>query len=291
MIKLNNIEIKTGNFPNGETYIDLPNSILSTARATGGYFIALRFEGNEDIWSLMQIVDRLKQTNTPRHLTLYYTPYSRMDRAEQNRLFSLKTFANLINGMEFQSVTIMEPHSDVTPALFNNVHVENMSVQLARDVLAHDFGISAYDDEQVFQDMADKKICMCWPDSGAEKRYFKQFKCPHTLTVSKERDFDTGYLTIKYVMGAEDHQDCEHVIIVDDLCAKGTTFILAAKALREKLPNLKTITLCVTHCENTIFGGEIFNTDLIDKVYTTDSLLDTSKFDAKKYPKLNIKFL
>lgn len=291
MIKLNNIEIKIGSFPNGETYIDLPNSILSTARMTGGYFIDLKFEGNEDVWSLMQIVDKLKQTNKPRHLILYYTPYSRMDRAEQNRLFSLKTFAALINGMDFQSVTIMEPHSDVTPALFNNVRVKNMSMQLAMDVLSHDFGISATDEEQIFQDMADKKICMCWPDSGAEKRYFKQFQCPHTLTVSKERDFKTGYLKIKHVMGVDDHQDCEHVIIVDDLCAKGTTFILAAKALREKLPNLKTITLCVTHCENTIFDGEIFKTDLIDKVYTTDSLLDVSKFETADYPKLNVKLL
>ena len=43
----------------------------------------------------------------------------------------------------------------------------------------------------------------------------------------------------------------------------------------EKLKEIgaKDIYLVVTHCEDTIFDGDILKTDLIKKVYTTDSIL------------------
>ena len=284
MITLNNIEITSHVFPNGESYIDLPNSVLATVRATGSYEIDFRFESNQDIWDLMLIVDKLKNKNCPIHLKMFYVPYSRMDRQEECRLFSLKTFANLINSMPFTSVTIMEPHSDVTPALFDKVKVINMSMQLAYKVLNNDFGILYTMDnlEEVNQKMAEKKVCFVWPDGGADKRYSKQFKGTQTMTCAKERDFQTGWMVTKYLMGADAHQDCEHVIIVDDLCSRGGTFVGAAEKLRELLPNLKTITLCVAHCENTIADGDILKTDLIDKVYTTDSLLNAELVSHEK---------
>lgn len=290
MIYLNNIEIKSHVFPNGESYIDLPNEILTTFRATGSYTIDFRFEGNQDIWDLMLIVDKLKQKHVPMYLNLFYVPYSRMDRAEECRLFSLKTFANLINSMPFKSVTIMEPHSDVTPALFDRVKVINKSMQLAYKVLKDDFGIVYTLDnlEEVNQKMAEKKVCFVWPDAGADKRYSKQFKGTQTMTCAKERDFQTGWMVTKYLMGADLHQDCEHVIIVDDLSSRGGTFIGAAKKLRELLPNLKTITLCVAHCENTIADGDILKTDLINKVYTTDSILNT---ELVNHEKLHVTYL
>lgn len=290
MIKINNIEIKSGNFPNGETYVDLPNEIMATVRATGAYHVDFKFESNQDIWNLMQIADRLKQKNCPRYLKMDYVPYSRMDRSEESRLFSLKTFANLINSMNFDSVTIMEPHSDVTPALFDRLVVRDMSARLAWTLLKQKFGIIFMGDniDEVNQQMAEKKICFVWPDGGAEKRYGKQIKCRNTMTVGKARDFNSGRVETKYVIGAEDHQDCEYAIIVDDLCSRGGTFIGAAKKLRENLPNLKKVYLVVTHCENTIADGEIFTTDLIDAVYTTDSILNTERVSHHKlYVTLN----
>ena len=284
MIKINNIKLETGNFPNGETYVDLPNEILATVRATGAYHVDFKFESNQDIWNLMQIVDKLKQKNCPRYLKMDYVPYSRMDRSEESRLFSLKTFANLINSLNFNSVTIMEPHSDVTPALFDRLIVRDMSARLAWTLLKQKFGIIFMGDniDEVNQQMVEKKICFVWPDGGAEKRYGKQIKCNNTMTVGKARDFNSGRVETKYIIGAEDHQDCEYAIIVDDLCSRGGTFIGAAKKLRENLPNLKKVYLVVTHCENTIADGEIFTTDLIDAVYTTDSILNTEKVNHHK---------
>ena len=42
----------------------------------------------------------------------------------------------------------------------------------------------------------------------------------------------------------------------------------------------KSVSLVVTHCENTIFDGDIFKTDLIDKVITSDSIVDKDSIDS-----------
>ena len=280
MIKLNGIEIKSQKFNNGETYIDLPSSILSTVKSFGCYNLFFKFESNQEIWDLMQIVDRIKQSSTNRiKLFMPYCVYSRMDRQENDRLFSLKTFANLINSMGFESVTILEPHSDVAPALIDRIIVKNVSRVMVSNALKD---LNVFDDHA---QMEFKKICLVWPDCGSDKRYSKQFNYRHTITVGKERDFDTGYLNPKYIFGAENEQDCEIAIIVDDIASSGKTFMMAAEKLRENLPNLKKIILCVAHCENTIQYQKMFDTGLIDAMYTTDSILDTKVIN---HPKMHV---
>ena len=68
------------------------------------------------------------------------------------------------------------------------------------------------------------------------------------------------------------------VIIRDDICSYGGTFVAAAKELRAR--GVESITLVVTHCENNILKGEVF--DYIDKVITTDSIC------TAEHPKLEI---
>lgn len=48
-------------------------------------------------------------------------------------------------------------------------------------------------------------------------------------------------------------------------------FLLNAKKLKE-LGAVKIYHL-VGHCENTVFDGDVFTSGLIDKVFTTDSIL------------------
>ena len=59
-------------------------------------------------------------------------------------------------------------------------------------------------------------------------------------------------------------------LIVDDICSKGGTFYHSAKKLKEL--GAKNIYLYITHCENSILEGELINSDLITKIYTTDSI-------------------
>ena len=190
------------------------------------------------------------------HLVIPYMPYSRMDRTEGVRLFTLKYICKIINDLKFETVTIYEPHSDVTVALLDRVRVVNKTKELV---------------EKTIKNFSDEELFLVYPDSGAEKRYSKQINYNKILTASKERDFKTGRIKSLNISGNTEVNKGFTAVIVDDLCSKGGTFILTAEKLREI--GAKDIYLVVTHCENTIFDGDILKSDLIKKVYTTDSIL------------------
>ena len=67
----------------------------------------------------------------------------------------------------------------------------------------------------------------------------------------------------------EDIKD-KNVLIVDDLCSKGGTFIASAELIKKA--GAKRVCLYVSHCEDAIFNGKILKTDFVDMVYTTNSI-------------------
>ena len=88
---------------------------------------------------------------------------------------------------------------------------------------------------------------------------------------NKTRDMNTGKLSGYTVVGGEEATG-KKVVIVDDICSYGGTFTLAGNALSPFEPG--PITLVVTHCENSIYKGDIFKKGSpIDRIVTTDSLL------------------
>ena len=304
MIKLNGFEIDFKEFPNGESFADIPDSIIPydgdviRDSFTGDYIyksgynkIHLKFENDKDIFHLMCIKDYVdtKWGNLPCILEMPYIPYSRMDRQEEKRLFTLKTFANLINSMNFTYVKVMEPHSEVSVALIDRVKVENKSADLAlkamRDILGLQgscwFNSNSLDDDYnlygLYTRAREAGIYFVYPDAGAEKRYRKQIKYDKVLTCSKDRDFNTGRINSIEINGADKVDDCKIAIIVDDLSSRGTTFKMTAEVLRKRL-NVEVVILCVTHCENTIYDGEVLTGTDITKVFTTNSILTSSGY-------------
>ncbi len=315
MIKLNGFEIPFKEFPNGESFADVYDMIVpyqskcvseSFSRDffnEGGYNkIHLKFENDTDIFHLFCVKEYVdtKWPNLPCILEMPYIPYSRMDRQEEKRLFTLKTFANIINSMNFQYVKVMEPHSEVSAALIDRVKVENKSADLALKAMADILGLNGsswfqdYSHSEdfslngMFKRAREAGIYFVYPDAGAEKRYRKQIKYDKVLTCSKDRDFNTGNIKSIVVNGAEQAQDCKIAIIVDDLSSRGGTFCGAADALRKVIPTIEQVILCVTHCENTIYDGDVLKGSLVDKVYTTNSILtvptvdDVTDFDKDK---------
>ena len=136
--------------------------------------------------------------------------------------------------------------------------------------------------EKVMRNFSGEDLFLVYPDAGAEKRYSKQINYNKILTASKERDFKTGRIKSLNISGNTEVNKGFTAVIVDDLCSKGGTFILTAEKLREI--GAKDIYLVVTHLEDTIFDGEILKTDLIKKIYTTDSILsrDSEKIEIEK---------
>lgn len=264
MLKLNGKIVEIKKFPNNETLISSDMDINCEVN-----IISLKFESDGDLLNMMFLVNHLREIGIDNiELIMPYIPYSRMDRTEGKTVFTLKYICKLINNMNFNRVTVYEPHSDVSLALLDRVVSINTTSLMAQKQV--DMINSNTNDET--------PLYVVYPDNGAMKRYTKQINHDKVLTCSKERDFETGYIK-KLTIDGEIPTEPFKAIIVDDLCSGGMTFILTAQKLREI--GATEIALIVTHCEKTILNGEIFKTDLIDSVLTTNSIIDEDDEDVK----------
>ena len=259
MLLLNDKKVEITQFPNGETKLD-GQAISGMVR--GDNVIRLRFESDADLMHLMFLkshLDTIPHVATVR-LVMPYMPYSRMDRTEGTGVFTLKTVANFINSMNFELVSVFEAHSDVTLALLDRVE----SVMMA------DVGTVSYVmDEIGFNREED---FLFYPDAGAEKRYQGKIKGRHLFGI-KHRNFETGQIESFQIAGKTKETDVfNRVLIVDDLSSYGGTFLHSAKALKEQY-GFKEVYLLVGHAENSIVKGDLLTSGLVDKVFTTDSLV------------------
>jgi len=261
MIKLNNVELNFERYPNGELRVD-GEQIHSLKKDLNQ--IAFKYESDDDLLKLLFVKSCLDEDRLSTSLLIYYMPYSRMDRVESGSVFTLKYICKMINTMNFSSVVVIEPHSDVTPALLDRCVTLFPTIGLLGQVM----------DEIGF----DKKMdYLFFPDTGAAKRYGKDMSY-NQLVGYKIRDFATGEITRLDVLGDIKGKGFK-VIIMDDLCSFGGTFIRSA----EKLKSLgaSEVYLLVAHCESSIFKGEIFKNDLITRVYTTNSIISSSSVDIE----------
>lgn len=287
MLYLNGFPVNVKQFPNGESFADVASSIVKSNKNV----IKMHFQNDEDILFLQFLKDFVDELAPKSEviLNMPYIPYSRMDRKEESRLFTLKSFVKMINRMNFSCVHVMEPHSEVSVALLDRVKVENKSIAITKNVLMNILGLKGSDWlkpnyvysknpedftlEGLYDRAKEKNIYLVYPDAGASKRYSKQIDYPNYITCSKKRDFNSGNINYLHI-NEEDYKDvvCDIAIIVDDLCSKGGTFVGAADELRRVFPNIKEIYLVVTHCENNILNGVIPKGEDITKVYTTNSI-------------------
>jgi len=263
MIRLNGQTLDFETYPNGETRVN-GEQICALAREADGNRIAFKYETDADLIKLMFVKSYLDERGlgTEAALDICYMPYSRMDRAEGASAFTLKYTARMINAMNFARVTIVEPHSDVTLALLERSRALYPTLELLDRVIA----------ETGFDPAADY---LFFPDAGAQKRYGQVDGFRH-LVGRKERDFKTGRIQKLDVEGGVDRQGFK-AIIVDDLCSYGGTFLLSAERLREL--GASRIYLLVTHCENAIHQGKLPASGWIERVYTTDTIMDGPSTD------------
>lgn len=253
-VKINGIEFGNELFPNNERiFKSLPWQIC----AQNFIRVDFKYETDFDIWKLIVAKKYLddKFNGTVIVLNMLYVPYSRMDREIEGYTFSLKYFCDLINSLNFHQVKVLDTHSNVTEALINHLYKIN-----GQDLV--DKVIEKENPDYVF-----------YPDSGALKRYSETIKLPENIGVfygNKQRDLNTGkILKFELINCPEDIKD-KNILIVDDLCSKGGTFIASAELIKNA--GAKRVCLYVSHCEDSIFDGKILKTDFIDMVYTSNSI-------------------
>ena len=165
----------------------------------------------------------------------------------------------------------MEAHSNVSLALLNRVVNIDTTIDLVEKLLHF------YHREDCY---------LFYPDEGALKRYGKKIKHDKVLCGQKERDFSTGEIK-KFSIVGETPKKPFNVIIADDLCSYGGTFIASANAL--KAIGADKIYLAVTHCEKTILNGDVLTGDLITSVETTNSIIDIKDIPEELKNKITIR--
>ena len=94
-----------------------------------------------------------------------------------------------------------------------------------------------------------------------------------SVVTAEERRGTDKVLEEKLELGKEGEREYggrDTVLIVDDICSFGGTFYFSAQKLTEL--GAKKIYLFISHCEKSILNGKLINCELINKIYTTDSI-------------------
>lgn len=187
-------------------------------------FVDWSFENEAEFIHLAQLKDLLDHSGIDANLTLDYLPYGRQDKQVRNdQTFALRTFARLVNCLNFNKVFCLDPHSGVAGELINNFcpivplkHI-NKAIEVAKPTM------------------------IAFPDKGAAERYGLLIELP-TIYADKIRNQSTGEITKMAING--DPKD-QVVLIVDDICDGGMTFIKLAELLNAQ--GAKAVHLFTTH--------------------------------------------
>lgn len=271
MITLNGKPVEIGSFPDG-TILMKENCGRDMVTS-----IVWKYENDREFLAIIYLVKHLRRLGHE-HLELYmpYIPNARMDRVKNDEdVFTLKYFAELLNSLNLDRVTVLDPHSNVSEALINNLRVESPMGYIHKVLDKLPIRMWEVDDFLSFDVGVKRKfsLTMFYPDSGAMSRYSGMINLPYAFGI-KRRNWETGKIEGLDVAGAVDQIAGKDILIVDDICSRGGTFYHSAKKLKEL--GAKDIYLYVSHCENTILEGELLDGDLIKKVFTTDSIFTKS---------------
>lgn len=269
MIKIDDKVIKVEHFPDGTQRLNC----LPKTSSYSDLLFKWNYESDEELVTLIFLVKHLRNIGFNQDFLLFldYIPNARMDRTHyKEEVFTLKYFCDIINDLQFSHVVVLDPHSNVSTALLDRVIVNTPEEAIV----------------QVINELNDKNLVLFFPDSGAAKRYSSMFPEYKYIYGNKVRRWEDGVIIGTEIVNPF-NVDIENktILIIDDICSRGTTFVKSAEALKNH--NVGDIYLWVTHCENTILEGEVLTSGLIKKVFTTDSIFteEHEKVEVFQYGK------
>lgn len=216
---------------------------------------------HDEVMMLFLIVNAIRNhseyhKNIKINLVMPFLPYARQDRKTHDGVsISNKVFINMINSLNFDKVVVNDIHSDSSKVLFTDG-------TLFEQEQAKCF-IAAMQNHADFFDKPDKLFVFISPDAGAYKKTFdtamlakETFKLRNVEIISaqKHRDTTTGKINHTSIHLPEQLFSYPYVqlIVVDDICDGGHTFIELGKAIQNEIEakNKSSViqrTLYVTH--------------------------------------------
>lgn len=238
------VDVKATIFPDKTSQVwCLPESLLQEIYKENKCTVTWNFEKEEEFLHLSQLKMLLDTYTENVFLEMPYLPYARQDkRIDNNATFSLHTFAKLLNTLNFNEVKVVDAHS------IRAFEIKNLEVVSARKYI-----LQALD--------ATKASLILFPDSGAMKRY-SAYNLQDYCYATKVRNQLTGKIERLDIHG--DVKD-QNLLVVDDLCDGGATFILVAKEALAQ--GAKEVNLYVSHG---IFsqGVDVLRNAGINRIFT-----------------------
>lgn len=248
-------------FKGGEVNPRLPQPVRERIDTASEIVLKTYLNSADTCFELMLVVDAIRRIDPemPIALEMGYTPYARQDRVcNPGEANGIAVFADVINRLAFTKVTLLDPHSDVTPALIKRSVVRPLADVMRRDTY--------------YGNMDFSEVYLVAPDAGAQKRVkalATELGAAGYICATKDRDLETMEITGTRF---DAHVGNKRLLVVDDICDGGRTFIALAKAIREYEP--LSLELWVTHGIFS-YGTEVV-TELFDRVTTTNSFQPTA---------------
>lgn len=257
------IEFQSFIFSGGEPHIKIKPDFDVSETVT----ITHRINSFNDFGLLLLAVDALKRMDVKLiNVFIPYFPAARQDRVMiAGEPLSVKVYADILNSLKLNKITVFDAHSEVTSALLDNCEV----------VPNHEFIA------QVLKKIGND-VKLISPDGGALKKIYKVSEYLGGIDVvecSKSRDVKTGKLSGFKVY--DDNLQGIDCLIVDDICDGGGTFIGLAEELKKK--NAGKLYLAVSHG---IFNKGFESMKAFEKIFTTDSFRE---FDEEIVEVLKLK--
>lgn len=201
-------------FPGGESHVDFVREEPVGLEVIAEIAV-LRGAGGDDLVAAGMWADAARRAGRKTLVVLPYIPGARQDRGAP---LGAGVYARIINAMGVDRVVAFDPHSDVSPALIDRLSIVTLDrLDLWRSL--GDFaGVIA-------------------PDAGARKRaelVADRLDLP-VYQAMKHRDRRTGALS---GFACEPLPHCGRLLVVDDICDGGGTFLGLADATglhRERL--------------------------------------------------------
>lgn len=243
-----NDQYKAWKFMGGEIHFVLK-------RTCDEYMINTRLNSSEDVMLLFIATETIHKNNRQVFVDVFipYCLYAQADRDfGPMECFSLKSFAKIINMCNFRNVFMLDPHSEMAPTLINNVIVVDNSEFIT----------------WVLKDIANPKITWLSPDAGAYKKIGKLanklgwiggFAAANKYRNTSTGNIDSLELSHNDFLGGD-------VLIIDDICMGGRTFVGLAEKLKEH--NVGKMYLAVTHMIPEKINSAL---GVFEKIYFTSS--------------------
>ena len=215
-IKVQNQQIEQFVFSGGECHVNIDNIEL-----TSPINVEAKLLNSDDLMSLLLTVDAVRRSapKSTLNIAIPYFPYARQDRVcNPGEAFSLEVACKLINDLEADQVTVLDPHSAVTTDRLNNV-VEVTQAEIIEK-------------SQLATFIKSKQLLLVAPDQGAKLKTEQLAEALNSEAVycTKKRDPKTrAIVETKLPKGVESRD----LILIDDICDGGRTFIELAKACKE----------------------------------------------------------